>query len=68
MIILSLYLSKGPEIDQYLYYCGRRKSVPRYPSIGTDYVYPELHSGLRKWLYVLPGGSAGLGHLQLILG
>ena len=37
MIVLSLYLSKGHEIDQYLYYCGRREFVPRYPSIVTDY-------------------------------
>ena len=39
MIVLSLYLSKGPEIDPYLYYYGRRESVPRYPSIITDYIY-----------------------------
>jgi hypothetical protein len=39
MIILSLYLSKSPEMDLYLYYCGHRESVPRYPSIVTDYVY-----------------------------
>jgi hypothetical protein len=39
MIVLSLYLSKGPEIDQYFYYCGHRESVPRYPSIITDYTY-----------------------------
>ena len=37
MIVLNLYISKGPEIDQYLYYCGRRESVPRYPSIVMDY-------------------------------
>jgi hypothetical protein len=39
MIILSLYLSKGPKIDQYLYYCGRRESVLRYLSIVMDYAY-----------------------------
>jgi hypothetical protein len=39
MIVLSLYLSKGPKIDQYLYYCRRRESVLRYPSIVTDYAY-----------------------------
>ena len=39
MIVLSLYLFKGLEIDQYLYYCGRRESVPRYLSIVMDYAY-----------------------------
>ena len=39
MIVLSLYLSKGSEIDQYLYYYWHRESVPRYPSIITDYTY-----------------------------
>jgi hypothetical protein len=39
MIVLSLYLSKGPEIDPYLYYCGHRESVPRYLSIVMDYMY-----------------------------
>ena len=42
MIILSLHLSKGPEIDPYLYYCGRRESVSRYPSIVTDYANSEV--------------------------
>jgi hypothetical protein len=39
MIVLSLYLSKGLEIDPYLYHCERRESVLRYPSIVTDYAY-----------------------------
>ena len=39
MIVLNLYISKGPEIDQYLYYCGRRESVLRYLSIVMDYAY-----------------------------
>ena len=46
MILLSLYLSKSPEIDQYLYYYGCRESVPRYPSIVTDYAY----SGVARWV------------------
>jgi hypothetical protein len=39
MIVLNQYISKGPEIDQYLYYCGRRESVLRYLSIVMDYSY-----------------------------
>jgi hypothetical protein len=39
MVVLSLYLSKSLEIDQYFYYCERRESVPRYPSTITDYTY-----------------------------
>jgi hypothetical protein len=39
MIVLSLYIFKGPKIDQYLYYYGHRESVLRYPSIVTDYAY-----------------------------
>ena len=46
MIVLSLYLSKGPEIDQYFYHCGHRESVPRYPSIVMDYAY----SGVAQWV------------------
>jgi hypothetical protein len=73
MIVLSLYLSKGPEIDQYFYHCGRRESVPRYPWIThtrglRSGLRSGLRGGLRKRLYALPGGSAGSGHLQLILG
>jgi hypothetical protein len=68
MIILSLYLSKGPKMDPYLYCCRRRESVPRYLSIVTNWAYSRLRGGLRKRLYMLPNGSAGSGHLQLILG
>ena len=42
MIILSLHLSKGPEIDLYLYYCGHRESVLRYLSIIADYANLEI--------------------------
>ena len=60
MIILSLRLSKGSEMDPYLYYCGHRESELSHTR--------GLRGGLRKRLYALPGGSAGSGHLQLILG
>jgi hypothetical protein len=42
MIILSLHLSKGPEIDSYLYHCGYRESVLRYLSIVADYANSEI--------------------------
>ena len=42
MIILRLHLSKGPEIDPYLYYCGCRESVLRYLSIVADYANSEI--------------------------
>ena len=42
MTILSLHLSNSPEINPYLYYCGRRESVLQYLSIVADYANSEI--------------------------
>ena len=68
MIVLSLYLSKGPERDQYFTIVGA-ENLCRDIRVSSQITHTRgLRSGLRKQLYALPGGSAGSGHLQLILG
>ena len=62
MIVFSLYLSKGLEIDPYLYYCEYKEFVLRYRVSPRITRTQGLCGGLHKQLYALHGGSAGSGY------